>query len=198
MTKKSQSKANLGISPARLLSLVVAFLLLTTGYLLLERRDFSHQLAEVRQDANEQANLLKFEIDTQKALQRPVVFLKDSTSAIPELRLALPYNDVTKTLQYSYDNEGNVRVTSTLINDRMLRQISCTDLVRATVKDGTVYSPWEEDSGSVKLSDGRTLHIYAARAYKNDQASTEACAEEVWKQITPQQVAAEFKKAHAY
>lgn len=66
------------------------------------------------------------------------------------------------------------------------------------MRDGSAFNPCEEAAGSIKLPDGRTLHIIAAKVFKNKETSTGECASEVWKQITPAQVVEAFKKAVAY
>lgn len=160
--------------------------------------DSQKELTEQKESAETQRLRLLSEIDSQKYLQRPVVLAKEKLVVFPELNVALPYNDVTKTLQYSFDDGKNLRVTSTRISDPKERQMNCTGLVRINMHDGSPFNPWEESAGSVKLSDGRTVHIIAAKAFKNNEASTEECAREVWMLITPQQLVEEFKKAQSY
>lgn len=142
------------------------------------------------------------EVNYQKSQLRPIILPKEKLVVFPELNISLPYNLVTKTLQYNFDEESNLRVTSTLINEPYAgemsdMQISCAELVRINPSSGTPYSPWEEAAGSVQLGGEKTIHIITAKAFKNNQASTEECARKVWLQVTPQQVADEFKKAQS-
>lgn len=178
--------------------IIVGFVLLLVwlAYLTAKTITLTSQLEKQKQHTEEQRLGLLNEIEYQKSVRRPAILAKENQVAIPELGITLPYNEVTKTLQYTTDVE--TRITSDLISDRQLRQLSCSDLVRITYKDGNPYSPWEEAAGSVKLANGKTLYIIAAKAFKNNEASSEECATEVWTRITPQQVANEFKKAQSY
>ena len=140
---------------------------------------------------------LRSELTIAASMERPSLIATNDTLAFPEFHIAIPFNDKSKTLLYSIDPEGDIRVTSSLTVDTEVRQLSCNELVRISLTRSTPYSPWEESAGSVTLGDGRTLHIIASKAYKNDQASTEECAQ-VWQQFTPQQAAETFKQARAY
>ncbi len=186
MKKQIQSNRILVI----LLASVFVLQTIVIGYLLVKTNTLTNKFDEVSSSLIQQTA----ELYNQKSLQRPVVLAKEKLVAFPELGVSLPHNDITKTLQYSYDGE-DMRVTSSLLNDYKIRQMSCLGLVRINMKNGSAFSPWEENAGSVKLPDGRTLHIVAAKAFKNNEASTEDCAKEVWAQITPTQVVDAFKAA---
>ncbi len=177
--------------------IMIIFLLATVGNLQEETEALKDTLRVQATYQQNQNNQISNEINTIKSLKNPIVTPEDKKLVFPELAFALPYNDVTKTLQYIYDDGINMNITSTLINDSKERQMSCSWLVRVNTQNDSAYSPWEESAGSVKLDDGRTLYIVAAKAYKNHEASTEECASEVWTQITPLQVADEFKKAES-
>ncbi len=158
-------------------------------------------VVDLREDEAAQSRMLYNEIDYQKSLQRPTLLAKENLLLFPELKITLPYNDVTKTLQYSAEDQAGIvaSITSTLLDDHKERQLGCSWLVGVNLKDGKPLSPWDEAAGSVKLSDGRTLYIVAAKAFKdNEGSSTEECATEAWRFITPKQVADEFKKAQSY
>jgi hypothetical protein len=187
--------------PLYILVFVLVLESLFIGFLLVKSSDvvsLEKELTQQKESAETQRLRLLNEIDYQKSLQRPVILAREKLVVFPELNIALPYNDVTKTLQYSFDDGENMRVTSTRLNDSKDRQMGCSDLVRINMQDGSPFSPWEAAADSVKLSDGRTVHIIVAKAFKNNEASTEECASEVWTRITPGQLADEFKKAHAY
>jgi hypothetical protein len=197
--RKTTSASKTSINIKWVVTTVVTLVLLATaGYLLAERTALSRDLADERQSTNDRFNLMSNEMDEQKALLRPAVSAKDNTVAIPELNITLPYNTLTKTLQYSTDESNNIRVTSTLVVDHAPRQLDCGELLRVSFVNTTVYDPWEEVAGEVKLADGRTLHIIAARAYENNEASTKGCVDIAWKSVTPLQMADEFKKAQSY
>ena len=176
-------------------------------YLFLVMRDLRQGLNDTRAQLNQQedrSTSLQDEIDHQRSLLRPVVLAEKELIAFPELKITLPYNSVTKFLQYYYDgdepesNSSDIIVSSTLLNDRIDRQMDCLELVRVSLEGRSPRSSWEEVAGSINLSDGRTLHVIAAKAYSNNEASTAECADEVWTMITPEQVAAEFRKARSY
>lgn len=172
------------------LAILVAFLLVKTHIL-------NNRLNETQATSEMQIGRLQAAIGNQKTMQRPVIIADKQLVVFPELKAALPYNNVTKHLQYYVDDQANLRVTSALLNDYAERQLSCDELVRvgAVAKP---LSPWESAVGSVTLAEGRTLSIVAAKAFKNNQASTLECETEVWTQVSPSQVADEFKKAQAY
>lgn len=178
--------------------------LIVLGSLVSTINSISTELSRQKQTAEEQQIKLESEIEAQKLLRRPVVMVKENRVAFPELNITLPYNSVTRTLQYlandpPFGDGKDTRITSELATDTSeLRQMNCTDLVRINFEDGSPYSPWEESAGSVKLANGKTLYIVATKAFKNHEASTEECTTEVWKLITPQQIAEEFKKAESY
>jgi len=193
-----------------LVALLLIALLACSGFLFYKSNSLERKLGTAVSDLHklqeydkQQDRSVQSTVDYSMSLQRPAVMVKENLVAIPELKITLPYNNITKTLLYSMDDiepddSNDLRVTSTHITDTEERQLSCSGLVRINMKSGTPYSPWEETAGSVKLSDGRTLHIVAAKAFKNNEASTKECETEVWHQITPKQVADEFKKAVAY
>jgi hypothetical protein len=181
-------------------SALVAFVLIAAiVYLVVKTNSLTSDLtsskAQLTQQSQAQNQKLLNEIDNQASLLRPTVLVKDQLVAFPELGLALPYDKVSKTLQYTVDDNGDARVTSTLLVDHKDRQLSCSQLVRVSTVKSEVYSPWEEAAGTLKLPDGKMVYIVAAKSFKNNQASTQECATEVWTQITPQKVADEFKMA---
>lgn len=155
------------------------------------------ELALQKEEASQQANMLLNEIDYQKSLQRPVILPKEKQVVFPEFAITLPYNKITKTLQYSISG-SDMRVTSILISDHKVRQMSCSQLVRISTKNGTPYSPWEQSAGSIKFADGRTIYIIEAKAFKNNEASTEECETEVWHTIGPGTIAAQFSEMRAF
>jgi hypothetical protein len=151
------------------------------------------QVAEQADTANLNKSLALNEIDYQKSLLRPAVSANGSQVLFPELRLALPYDNISKTLQYGVEDDGSVDITSTRLTDHTTtRQLSCDQLVRLDVHSGTPRSPWERQSSKLNLKDGKTAYVMVGVAFKNNEASTEECATQVWHDITPQQVADEF------
>jgi len=157
-------------------------------------------LKEAQTQISEQSSLLFNEIDIQKSLLRPIVDAENKTVIIPEVGIKLPYNDITKTLQYSYEGgeNGFLRITSTLISDRESnRQLGCSELAIVDFDNGDPINPWTESGGSTVLDDGRTLYIVSPIAYENNEGSTLDCKSEVWLQINPEQVREELKKAEA-
>jgi hypothetical protein len=191
-----QKKLASSKSTHQLLFVLVLLLAVLAGGLFVEANSLSNKLDKTKDDQT----LLYNEIDYQKSLLRPVVLPKENLVVFPELKISLPYNDVTKTFQYTVDNQRGVQlgITSTLLTDHKMRQLSCSELVSVNQQDGIPFSPWEETAGTIKLADGRTLYLIAAKAFKNNEASSLECASEVWHQITPQQVVDEFKKAQTY
>lgn len=200
---KNKSKSSAKSKYIKLLvvggTLAVAFIIVAVVYLIVKTNSLSAELktskANLTQQIQTQNQKLLNEIGHQASLLRPAVIAKDQLVAFPELGLALPYDNVSKTLQYTVDDNGDVRVTSTLLVDHKDRQLSCSELVRVSTTKSEVYSPWEEAAGTLKLPDGKLVYIVAAKSFKNNQASTQECATEVWTQLTPQKVADEFKMA---
>jgi cell division protein FtsL len=148
---------------------------------------------------------LEGKVAFQRSLLRPAIDAKADKVVFPELGVALPYNSVTKSLQYSSDSDNIdsgedlfIRVTSTNINDYEISQMGCDELLFVSTKDAPLINPWVEDAGSVKLANGTTLYMQAAKAFANNEGSTEHCKQDAWLAIQPQTVADEFKKAVAY
>jgi hypothetical protein len=194
-------------------SLIVLVLLGQSALIVMMRQDIdslkndittANSAASVQKENDEsQTRLLLGQLNYKSSLSSVAIQPENNSVALHDLRIKLPYNDVTKYLKYSFDGNteaggGNYRVTSSLLNDQETRQLSCDWLLRINLSDGNPYSPWEESAGSVKLDDGRTIYLIAAKGFANEEASTAECASEVWTQVTPQQVADEFKKAQSY
>jgi len=183
-----------------LVLLLIAVLLVQSAlltYLFIDNQRIKQQI----DDASMDYNLLSSEIINQKSLLRPVVSPKENLVIIPELDIALPYNDITKTLQYYSDDGIYYRFTSTQTNqynDAGLRQLSCMELSRINFEDGNPFSPWEVGAGSVKLADGRELFITKPIAIEREEASTTDCEKWEWTSLHPDQVAEEMQKATSY
>lgn len=117
---------------------------------------------------------------------------------IPELRIKLPYNVVTKTIQYSprMDQKGaeteelDVSSAKYIAPEKMTR-VNCSDLVRLKVEaQPSPYNP-NEKATSVNLVDGRTLQIYEA-------INQDECTDSWSTTISPSTLASEFKQAQSY
>lgn len=183
-------------STSKLVFILIAVLVLQTlaiGYLLVQDRSIQKKIT----DNEERTAILTGTALQQISMQSPVVLPREKLIAFPELGIALPYNDITKNLKYYTHDNNDFRVSSTILQDLEMRQLSCTELVRINTQSPDPYNPWEEAAGSVTLANGKTIHIIAAKAFANNEASTEECASEVWGLVTPQMVAAEFQKAQA-
>jgi hypothetical protein len=197
--KKKASKSPIQNPGQLVLVTAISVLVVMVGLLFYQTMSFGKEFDDLEARVEEEKTLLYNEIDYQKSLQRPVVLAKEKQVVFPEIGIALPYNEITKTLQY-YMDPGNeeMRVTSTMINDREVRQMSCSQLVRISTKSGQPYSPWEKSAGSVKLADGKTVYIIEAKAFKNNEASTMECEPEVWHSIGPGLVSTEFSNMRQY
>jgi hypothetical protein len=191
--KKSAKHSAPLINITKLLYVAVVALIIAIGFLSADRVHQSRKL----DDASTQIALIHNEMENTNALLKPAVSAKENRVYFPEIKLSLPYNDVTKYLQYSYDSK-DTSISSALVSDRVMRQLDCTQLVRLNFNDNRPYSPWEELAGSVKLQDGRTMNIFAAKAFESNEGSTADCPKEVWQQVTPQQVGDAFKSAESY
>jgi hypothetical protein len=125
---------------------------------------------------------------------------------LPEFRVKLPYNDISKTLAYrlrNFDKNGQTvqsdyrQGVEADVTSRIFAQTSavtvmdCSDLARIKVETKqNPYSPHER-AISVKLQDGRTLQIYQVVGSKECQ--------QAWNNsISPGQVTAELEKAQSY
>mgnify|MGYP000153249296 CR=1 FL=1 len=179
-----------------LLYVVVALLITAVVILGIELNRQKTAFRENQEAVNDQVFMLQREVDLQKQMLRPVFRPSDGRLVLPEANISLPYNEITKYLQYSEDLNGNIRFTSALVSDyEPQRQLNCTELARINFTDGTPYSPWEDYSGEVQLENGQTMYIISAVAFESNEGTTEVCAEDVWLQVTPQQVADELLKA---
>lgn len=183
------------------MAIAIVVLLGAVSYLLLDQIRMSRDITKLQQQSDQRVGDLEADINALQTEQRPALAYKENKLVIPELKITLPYNDITKSLRYSYDeqdNDQNARVTSSLVGQQPEQQLSCNELVRLSFRNAIPYNPWEEKAGDIKLTDGRTLHIIAAKAFANNEASTEGCVDIAWARITPQQVAAELRKAESY
>jgi len=194
MAKQSPKTAKAIKTPP--ITLVTAVLFLAVITLAVVNLRIVSSLRGTQTRVNQMETVLN-DLQSQAVTSQPAIDVSDNTIAFPEMRIKLPYNNITKTLRYTTDGEM-LRVGSSLITDHKIRQLGCSELVRVSLKGGPVYSPWEEQAGSVTLADGRELHLYAAKAFANDQASSKECADEVWIKIKPSQVAEAFKEAQSY
>lgn len=180
--------------------LFYVLLLLQTGaigYLGYELTRSNTKIKMLAEEADFRSDMLYNEIDNQNAWLKPTLMPEQNRLAIPELRISLPYNAVTATLRYTFD-DTYLRVGSTLVTDHALRQMSCSELVLVTLGDGAALNPWTESAGSVTLSDNSTLSLIKSIAFENNEASTLACASDAWIFITPEQIVEEFKTALKY
>lgn len=135
------------------------------------------------------------EVQSEREAIQPFYNPAKNSLLLPELGIELPYNETTKTLRYVVDGE-NIRITSTLLVDYSYsRSMSCTQALRVNFTSDEVYNPWEELAATVDLSDGRKMHLLNIKAFKNNEGSTQECADEVWNRITPKQLVDEFKSA---
>jgi hypothetical protein len=176
--------------------LLIAVLVLQTvaiGYLFTHVKSMNDSLAET----TDKVLLLSGTVQDNYTTQSPAIMPRENLVAFSDLGFAIPYNEITKSLRYNSYNGIDTYVSSTQVIDTKARQISCTELVRINTESDEKYSPWEESAVSVKLSNGKTIHIFAAKAFANDEASTMGCGEEVWGILSPKMVAAEFQNAQA-
>lgn len=184
-----------------LIVLVLLFMVITVSR---QINDLSNRVDGL---ATEQ-RLLNNNLDYQKSLLKPALNIQENTLAFPELKIQIPYDNVSNTLVYNnkflkdedtLKYEEGLSVSSTLVGeDPYMAQLSCRQLVRLSFVNGTPYNPWEEYSGEVILEDGRTLYIIKAIAYENNEASSAYCPQTSWSQINPDQVAELFKQARSY
>lgn len=131
------------------------------------------------------------------AQERVVVDVAANAVYLPEFRIKLPYDDVSKTIAYGMrtalgvaNPEGDV--TSTVYIPPMhSTQIACFDLVRLKIEaKQSPYNPNEKPT-TVSLADGRKLQVY--------EAMNESECVQSWNQsIKPATIAAEFQKAQSY
>lgn len=157
--------------------------------------DISQQLTETT--ATIEANRMMAINESQWAREaiKPLYNSAKNTLMMPELGIEMPYNDISKTIEYVVDGD-NIRVTSNLLVDYSYsRQMSCTQVLRVNFKSDEVYNPWEELYASVDLGGEKKMHLLTIKPFKNNEGSTEECEKEVWNRTTPKQIADEFKSA---
>lgn len=174
--------------------LLIAILLVQSGingYLLTQLQSTNKKLESYKNESTALNSIIAGNL----SMQRPTVLPREKLIAITELDIALPLNDLTKTMRYSTTNGEDYYFGSTDVQDSKMRQLSCTELVRINTNSDQQYNPWEEPTVTVNLANGKSIHVFAMKAFANDEASTLECGHEVWNIITPQMFVEEFQKA---
>jgi hypothetical protein len=148
------------------------------------------QIRNLQNDFNTKIGLLQEGMAFGVQDSAPVYSPQDGRMYVPELRISLPYNDITKTLRYTYSERDGARFYSTLVTDRTAHVISCYDMVRVKHEaKPNAYSPGQPSVATVQAGDP-PLQVYAE---KNAE-----CAIQAWTQVTPAQIADQLKQAQAY
>lgn len=182
-------------------TLLITILLIVASVILVyvKIHNVEQELDKANKENDKQYALLQNKLNYQNSLLTPTFDASSNLLIFPEIGIQLPFNEITKTLRYTHDSGqyGYTRITSTLVVDHQERQIGCSELAIIDFDNNGPISPWAQDSGSVKLDDIRTMYVTTPVAYENNEASTLACASEVWTNITPEKVAEELKKAKA-
>jgi hypothetical protein len=134
--------------------------------------------------------------------ERAVIDPVNSLVYLPEFRIRLPFDDVSKTIAYAMRTNGTgdmnadgpeADVTSIAfpLPDRQTT-MDCSNFVRLKLESKPKpYSPHEKTT-TIKLTDGQTLQIYE---FVNDSECSK-----YWNQstVTPASLAAEFLKSKSY
>ncbi|HEX3568759.1 MAG TPA: hypothetical protein VHT70_03745 [Candidatus Saccharimonadales bacterium] len=148
------------------------------------------QIRNLKSDQADQVQMLYNTIDANAQANAVAVDAQNNRVYVPELHISLPYNDITKTLRYTYSDRDGARFYSTLVTDHAVHQISCYDMVRAKHEaTPNAYSPGQPHVATV-LAGTPPLQLYTE--------SNTTCATQAWMQITPAQIADELKQAQSY
>jgi hypothetical protein len=181
------------------LVLIVFGLCLKVHQLSSDLARYNDDLTNVAETALTRTAMQSMMIANERAVVDPV----GSLVYLPEFKIKLPLNDVSKTIAYTMrDNGSSDSVTpaspeadvTSFIFPLPGRQttMDCSKFVRLKLETKPApYSPHEKAT-SVKLADGQTLQIYE---FVNDHV----CAK-YWNQspVKPSALAAEFLKAKSY
>lgn len=183
--------------------LIVAVQLVTLGLMLKNYSLLSETKKSVTIIKQEQATIAATAIgaSAQASSERVVVDAVGSVVYIPELRIKLPLNDVTRTIAYDTRSFGangkpatnpDVDVSSAkYLAPQSETRINCSDFVRLKLEPNpSPYSPHEKPT-SVQLSDGRTLQVY-------ESINEKECVQSWAITISPSTLANEFKNAQSY
>ncbi|MDQ5963639.1 MAG: hypothetical protein QG629_722 [Patescibacteria group bacterium] len=120
------------------------------------------------------------------------------------LNISLPKNDITESLSYqeapvTFEPSGasadRYSIRSTKIKDKGMQTMTCEQPVRISGASATPFNPWEEYQLDYIDGKGHVMHVFAQKDYTNNQGSTKSCADNSWKEITPAQIADQFKDA---
>jgi hypothetical protein len=121
---------------------------------------------------------------------------------LPELRIKLPFDSVSKTIAYQMRNvypgtkmgpglEADV-ISTKYVPPPELTRVDCSNFVRLKLEaEPNPYSPHEKPT-SVKLADGRTLQVYELVNEPECNSSW------YYSGISPSMMAQEFTKAQTY
>lgn len=146
---------------------------------------------------NTQAQINSDDLSYNMQQEQLAVLPQENKLYLPELHIAVPLDDITRSLYYNYhqglpgDGGTDIRVYSAFVGDQPKdAATSCSDMVRLKIESKPdAYAPDQPIYASVKLSNGQTMQVYAL--------TTKGC-EGAWTIVSPQEIAAEFKKATYY
>lgn len=133
----------------------------------------------------------------------PVVSVSENVVYIPEMRIKLPLDEQSLSINYSVREVGNAKGITGVTYDVATRDFlnnapyvttsvsACVPVRLAFESKPNPYNPHEHPQKAVTLSDGRTLQIYAT--------SDDSC-HDAWTagQTDPLKLAALFQKAGSY
>jgi len=143
---------------------------------------------------DETKQLVNIDMDSVSQQLSLSVLPKENKLYLPELNLTVPFNQLNRSLRYTYEEgtTNNVRITSAQMIDHGMHVQSCNDMVRLRIEDKPdAYSPSQPSYATVPLSDGRKLQVYASTTKECRQAWMMSA-------ITPQAIAEQFKAATLY
>lgn len=181
------------LTSKNVLLLVVACLFiiqaLTISYLVHSKNYLHKQL----QDENFANQLLYNELDSVAQQHNLQALPGQNALYIEELNLVIPANEISRTIRvqnYSQATANEIRLSSSAMTDHSQHIQSCSDMVRLKIEPKPdAYSPDQPLYANVKLADNRTLQIYAS--------TTKEC-QAAWREVSPQNIAAQFIGAKSY
>jgi hypothetical protein len=189
----------------RITHIVLLLLLAAVVYLFVQNHSLSNRIDSLGIDEVKTAQAVSSaNASAQGQSQKVIATPEGNFVYIPELRLKLPYDPVSKYLAYGIRSDGTGEVfrnndkeadvtSSRFTPPAKPTRMDCSALARIKIEDkSNAYSPHEKPS-SVKLADGRTLWIYEPTGLDECETAWSLSASP-----SPAAVAAEFQKAQSY
>jgi hypothetical protein len=188
------------VPATRLLAGIVLLLAIAVICLTGALMDTRHSVERLQETVDANRRMATNGLIGSMALEKAVTDPVGQQVYLPEFRIKLPLNSVTKALAYSLRNdvpgspagplEADVTSTKYLPPEGETR-IDCSNLVRLKFENQPHPYNAHEKVTSVTLDSGKTLQVY--------ESQNESECENSWNNtVSPAAVAAEFRQARSY